>query len=203
MIGKLRNMEITIDENGDGIFEKNLEEFTGIDLTAMKANQYWIDYTNGEVIFGDGEDGYKPPMNSSVSLIFKSFDLSTTIDITPPNPVEVIDFTIEDRNNVTIIWERPDDTVGFVVESKDNFSMPWEVLQNIEYTDANSLSYKVVNLSAGFHYYRIVSVDRMGYTNPNMKDEHIRVIIEAEVNNVIEAEPKQTEDLYILSLIHI
>jgi len=203
MIGKLRNMEITVDENGDGIFEKNLEEYTGIDLTAMKANQYWIDYTEGEVIFGDGEDGYKPPKNSSISLIFKSFDLSTTIDITPPDPVEVIDYVIEDRNNVTITWERPDDTVGFVVESKDNFSMPWKVLENIDYTDSKSLNYKVSNLSAGFHYYRIVSVDRMGYTNPNMKDEHIRVIIEAEVNNIIEAEPKQTDDLYIYGIVAV
>ncbi len=203
MIGKLRNMEITVDENGDGIFEKNLEEYTGMDLTAMKANQYWIDYAEAEVIFGDGEDGYKPPMNSSINLIFKSFDLTTTIDITPPNPVEEVDFTIEDRNNVTITWERPEGAVGFVVESKDNFSMPWEVLQNIDYTDPNSLSYKVTNLSAGFHYYRIVSVDRMGYTNPNMKDEHIRVIIEAEVNNVIEAEPKESNDIYVYGIVAV
>ena len=203
MIGKLRNMEITVDENGDGIFEKNLEEYTGMDLTAMKANQYWIDYAEAEVIFGDGEDGYKPPMNSSINLIFKSFDLTTTIDITPPNPVEEVDFTIEDRNNVTITWERPEGAVGFVVESKDNFSMPWEVLQNIDYTNPNSLSYKVTNLSAGFHYYRIVSVDRMGYTNPNMKDEHIRVIIEAEVNNVIEAEPKESNDIYVYGIVAV
>ena len=203
MIGKLRNMEITVDENGDGIFEKNLEEYTGMDLTAMKANQYWIDYAEAEVIFGDGEDGYKPPMNSSINLIFKSFDLTTTIDITPPNPVEEVDFTIEDRNNVTITWERPEGAVGFVIESKDNFSMPWEVLQNIDYTNPNSLSYKVTNLSAGFHYYRIVSVDRMGYTNPNMKDEHIRVIIEAEVNNVIEAEPKESNDIYVYGIVAV
>ena len=203
MIGKLRNMEITVDENGDGIFEKNLEEYTGMDLTAMKANQYWIDYAEAEVIFGDGEDGYKPPMNSSINLIFKSFDLTTTIDITPPNPVEEVDFTIEDRNNVTITWERPEGAVGFVVESKDNFSMPWEVLQNIDYTNPNSLSYKATNLSAGFHYYRIVSVDRMGYTNPNMKDEHIRVIIEAEVNNVIEAEPKESNDIYVYGIVAV
>ena len=81
--------------------------------------------------------------------------------------------------------------------------MPWEVLQNIDYTNPNSLSYKVTNLSAGFHYYRIVSVDRMGYTNPNMKDEHIRVIIEAEVNNVIEAEPKESNDIYVYGIVAV
>ena len=58
MIGKLRNMEITVDEDGDGIFERNLEEYTGIDLSAMKANQYWVDYSEAEIVFGDGQDGY-------------------------------------------------------------------------------------------------------------------------------------------------
>ena len=203
MIGKLRNMEITVDEDGDGIFERNLEEYTGIDLSAMKANQYWVDYSEAEIVFGDGQDGYKPPKNSSINLLFKAFDLSTTIDITPPNPVEIVDFFVEDRNNVTITWDRPLDATNFIVESKDNFSMPWEILQTISNNNSNSLSYKISNLSDGFHYYRIVSVDRMGYTNPNMKDEHIRVIIEAEVNTVIEAEPKETTDFYIYGIVGI
>ena len=118
MIGKLRNMEITVDEDGDGIFERNLEEYTGIDLSAMKANQYWVDYSEAEIVFGDGQDGYKPPENSSINLLFKAFDLSTTIDIMPPSPVEIIDFFIEDRNNVTITWDRPIDATNFIVESK-------------------------------------------------------------------------------------
>ena len=78
MIGKLRNMEITVDEDGDGIFERNLEEYTGMDLSAMKANQYWVDYSDAEIVFGDGQDGYKPPNNSSINLLFKAFDLSTS-----------------------------------------------------------------------------------------------------------------------------
>ena len=81
--------------------------------------------------------------------------------------------------------------------------MPWEILQTISNNNSNSLSYKISNLSDGFHYYRIVSVDRMGYTNPNMKDEHIRVIIEAEVNTVIEAEPKETTDFYVYGIVGI
>ena len=36
MIGKIRNMELTVDEDLDGVYEKTLEEFTGTDLSAMK-----------------------------------------------------------------------------------------------------------------------------------------------------------------------
>ena len=196
MIGKIRNIEITADEDGDGIFEKTLEEYTGIDLSAMKANQYWVDYNEGEIILGDGQDGYQPPKNSTINLIYKAFDLETTIDETPPEAVQNIEYTIEERNNVTITWDRPTDATSFIIESKDNFSMPWVVLETVYSNNTNTLNYKVVNLTSGFHYYRIVSVDRMGYSNPNMKDEHIRVIIEAEVNEVFEAETKTNDNLY-------
>ena len=203
MIGKIRNIEITADENGDGIFEKTLEEYTGIDLRAMKANQYWVDYSAGEIVFGDGQDGYMPPKNSSLNLIFNAYDLVTTIDLKPPEPIVQIDYLIEDRNNVTITWEKPTDATGFIVETKKNFSMPWISLATIDSPTNSELSYKAINLSSGFHYYRIVSIDRMGYTNPNMIDEHIRVIIEAEVNTVIEAEPKETENLYLYGAIAV
>ena len=203
MIGKIRNIEITADENGDGIFEKTLEEYTGIDLRAMKANQYWVDYSAGEIVFGDGQDGYMPPKNSSLNLIFNAYDLVTTIDLKPPEPIVQIDYLIEDRNNVTITWEKPTDATGFIVETKKNFSMPWISLATIDSPTSSELSYKAINLSSGFHYYRIVSIDRMGYTNPNMIDEHIRVIIEAEVNTVIEAEPKETENLYLYGAIAV
>ena len=196
MIGKIRNIEITVDEDGDGIFEKTLEEYTGIDLSAMKANQYWVDYDEGEVILGDGQDGYQPPKNSTINLIYKAFDLETTIDETPPEAVQTIEYAIEERNNVTITWERPTDATSFTIESKDNFSMPWEALGTVYTNNTNTLNYKLTNLTSGFHYYRIVSVDRMGYSNPNMKDEHIRIIIEAEVNEVFEAETK-TNDYYL------
>ncbi len=196
MIGKIRNIEITADEDGDGIFEKTLEEYTGIDLSAMKANQYWVDYDKGEIILGDGQDGYQPPKNSTINLIYKAFDLETTIDETPPEAVQNIEYAIEERNNVIITWDRPTDATSFIIESKDNFSMPWVALETVYSNNTNTLNYKLVNLTSGFHYYRIVSVDRMGYSNPNMKDEHIRVIIEAEVKEVFEAETKSNDNLY-------
>ena len=203
MIGKIRNIEMTADENGDGIFEKTLQEYTGIDLRAMKANQYWVDYSTGEIIFGDGQDGYMPPENSSLNLIFNAYDLVTTIDLKPPEPIMQIDYAIEDRNNVTITWAKSTDATSFIVETKKNFSMPWITLTTVDSQNSNKLSYKAMNLSNGFHYYRIVSVDRMGYTNSNMIDEHIRVIIEAEINTVIEAEPKETENLYLYAAVAV
>ncbi len=203
MIGKIRNIEMSADENGDGIFEKTLEEYTGIDLRAMKANQYWVNYLTGEIIFGDGQDGYMPPNNSSLNLAFNGYDLVTTVDLKLPEPIEQIEYVIEDRNNVTITWKKPLDATSFIVESKKNFSMPWISVTTIDIKDNNEPSYKATNLSDGFHYYRVISVDRMGYTNPNMINEHIRVIIEAEVNSVIEAEPKQTEDLYLYGLVGV
>ena len=36
-----------------------------------------------------------------------------------------------------------------------------------------------------------------------MIDEHIRVIIEAEINTVIEAEPKETENLYLYAAVAV
>ena len=119
----------------------------------------------------------------SLNLIFNAYDLVTTIDLKPPEPVLQIDYSIEDRNNVTITWEKPNDATSFIVETKKNFSMPWITLATVDSQNSNKLSYKAINLSNGFHYYRIVSVDRMGYTNSNMIDEHIRVIIEAEINS--------------------
>ena len=196
MIGKLRNVEITVDENGDGIFEKSLEEYSGLDLSAMKANQYWVDYVKSQIIFGDGEDGYLPTKNSTLNIVFSAYDLKTTIDITPPYPVENFDHFIEERNNVTITWDTPTDATSFLIQGKDNFTMPWEELDIIQTSGSKSVSYKISNLSDGFHYYRIISVDRMGYTNENMKDDFIRIVIEAEITNTVESKPEESNAIY-------
>jgi len=191
MIGKIKNVEITVDEDNDGVFEKNLAEYTGNDLNAMKANQYWVNYDDGEIVFGDGEDGYKPPANSSLSIIFQAFDLETTIDVTPPNAVVSVEYVIEDRNNVTISWERPDEAIEFLIESRDNFTRPWTTLDN-----TTNLNYKLINLTDGLHYYRIISIDRMEYTNPNMEGDYLEIFIEPEVNAIVEVDKETNEDLY-------
>ena len=178
MIGKIRNIEVTVDENMDGTYEVSLEEYTGNELSAMKANQYWVDYTNGLIIFGDGTDGYLPNVNSSVSISYHSYDLSTTIDLTPPSAVESPSYAIEERNNVTLTWKKPEDATSFIIENRKNFSSQWMEIDNIE---TGTTEYRISNLSAGLHYYRIISVDRMGYRNINMEGEMIEIFIEAEV----------------------
>ena len=196
MIGKIRNMAISVDEDGDGIFEKSLEEFTGTDLTGMTANQYWVDYINSKIVFGDGDDGYLPPLNSSISIVYKGFDLMTTIDTRPPEPVTDIRFVIEERNNVTIEWTRPLDAVSFHIESKRNFTTEWISVTNIDLNNTNDLRYNLVNLSAGFHYYRVTSIDRMGYTNSDMEDKFLEIFIESEIVNEVIGEDNSENEIY-------
>ena len=196
MIGKIRNMAISVDENADGIFEKSLEEFTGTDLTGMTANQYWVDYTNSKIVFGDGDDGYLPPLNSSISIVYQGFDVKTTVDSKPPEPVTEINFIIEERNNVTIEWERPLDAVSFHIESKRNFTSEWISVANIDKNNTDKLQYNLVNLSAGFHYYRVTSIDRMGYTNSDMENKFLEIFIETEIVNEVIGEENSENDIY-------
>ena len=179
MTGKIKNVEIIVDENLNGVYDKILQEYNGNDLSGMKANQYWINYNDGTLIFGDGDVGYLPPVNSSVSVTYSGYDLSTTIDNKPPMPVQNVGYTLNEENNVTIEWNEPDDAVSYLIESRNNFSRPWELLDNINYTK-NKMTYEITNLSGGFHYYRIISVDRMGYQNANMEGEILEIFIEDE-----------------------
>ena len=183
MTGKIKNVEIIVDENLNGVYDKILQEYNGNDLSGMKANQYWINYNDGTLIFGDGDVGYLPPVNSSVSVTYSGYDLSTTIDNKPPMPVQNVGYTLNEENNVTIEWNEPDDAVSYLIESRNNFSRPWELLDNINYTK-NKMTYEITNLSGGFHYYRIISVDRMGYQNANMEGEILEIFIENENINI-------------------
>ena len=184
MTGKIKNIEITVDENSNGVYDKILQEYNSNDLSGMKANQYWIDYEEGKLVFGNGDVGYLPPVNSSVSIIYSAYDLVTTIDNSPPMPVQNVEYRIDDDNNVTVEWNEPDGAVSYIIESRNNFSRPWETLENIDYTK-NRMVYEISNLSGGFHYYRIISVDRMGYQNDDMEGEFIEIFIEYEnINSV-------------------
>ena len=179
MTGKIKNIEITVDENLNGIYDKILQEYNGKDLSGMKANQYWIDYELGKIFFGNGDIGYLPPTNSSISVVYSGYDLITTIDNNPPMPIETIEYKIDEENNLTIEWNEPEGAVTYIVESRNNFSRPWEIIENINYTQ-NKMKYQITNLSGGFHYYRIVSVDRMGYQNSDMEGEMLEIFIEYE-----------------------
>lgn len=179
MTGKIKNVEITVDENLNGVYDKILQEYNGKDLSGMKANQYSIDYDLGKLIFGNGDIGYLPPTNSSISIIYSGYDVITTIDNKPPMAIENIKYNVNEENNVTIEWNQPEDAISYIIESRNNFSRPWEVLENIDYTQ-NKMKYKIDNLSGGFHYYRVISVDRMNYQNPDMEGEMLEIFIEYE-----------------------
>jgi len=185
-ISPLHNMKITIDEDLDGIYERSLQEYIGNDLTFMKANQYWIDYINAEVVFGNGEYGYLPPLNASIHFSYEAYDISTTIDTNPPEFVRKPTYEIENHNNATITWKKVEDATGYIVEYRKNLaSSSWTEINSINDVNLNEIEYEIVNLSSGFHYYRIISVDRMGYKNSNMEGELLEIFIEAEVNNIV------------------
>jgi len=187
MTGKIKNVEITVDENLNGVYDKILQEYIGNDLSGMKANQFWIDYELGVIVFGNGDIGYLPPQNSSVSISYSGYDLITTIDNSPPMPVQSVEYLVNEDNNLTIEWKESEDAVSYIIESRNNFSRPWETLENINYTK-NKMIYEISNLSGGFHYYRIVSVDRMGYQNTDMDGEMLEIFIEYEnINNAANA----------------
>lgn len=179
MTGKIKNVDVTVDENLNGIYDKVLQEYNGNDLSGMKANQYWIDYKLGKIIFGNGNEGYLPPINASLRITYSGYDLITTIDNKLPMSVEDLKYNVNEENNLTIEWNEPQDAVSYIVESRDNFSRPWEAIGSLNYTQ-NKMKYQINNLSSGYHYYRIISVDRMGYQNPDMENEMLEIFIEYE-----------------------
>ena len=90
------------------------------------------------------------------------------------------------ENNITIEWKNVDDATEYIIEyRKDLSSSSWSILDEIASNNENEMEYKIENLESGFHYYRIISVDRMGYQNDNMEDELLEVFIVSEVNTVV------------------
>ena len=175
----LTNAKITLDEDSDGIYEKTLSEYFGTDSSGMKANEYRIDYDSGKLIFGNGEEGYLPALNSSISIVFSAYDLKILTDNKPPMSVQNVEYKLEDNRNITINWKEPEDAEGYIIETRNNFSAQWELLTNLYFSQEN-MEYQIYNLSQGFHYYRIISVDRMGYQNADMKNEMIEIFIQSE-----------------------
>ena len=199
LTGKIKNVEITVDENSNGIYDKILQEYNSNDLSGMKANQFWIDYEKGVLVFGNGDIGYLPPSNSSISIIYSGYDLITTIDNNPPMPIQNVEYTVTGENNLTIKWDESEDAVSYKIETRNNFSRPWEILDNINYTKSK-MNYELNNLSEGFHYFRIIAIDRMGYENADMEGEILEVFIESKsVNSATrEANNSISVDNYII-----
>ena len=201
-LNPLSNMKITVDEDLDGTYEKSLQEFVGTDLSFMKANQYWIDYQNAEVIFGNDEYGYLPPFNASIKFDYEAYDIATTIDTRGPEFVGKPAYVADENNNITITWKNVGDATEYIIEYRKNLaSSQWEVVETIENSGKDTSLYTEDNLSSGYHYYRISSVDRMGYINSNMEGELLEVFIESEISPVITEEGDENNELniYIVS----
>jgi hypothetical protein len=99
---------------------------------------------------------------------------------------------------VTITWEKPQDATSFIIENRKNFTTPWIAIDTTE-----SLEYHVTNLSSGHHYYRVISVDRMGYTNSEMEGEMMEIFIEAEIrpSTVDGGSEKIAPELYLAAVV--
>ena len=201
-LNPLSNMKITVDENQDGTYEKSLQEFIGTDLSFMKANQYWIDYQNSEVVFGNGDYGYLPPLNASINFDYEAYDVATTIDTKGPEFVGKPTYLTDENNNITITWKNVGDATEYIIEYRKNLaSSQWETIGSIENSGKDTTIYNEDNLSSGYHYYRISSVDRMGYINNNMEGDLLEVFIETEVNNVVTEKSNDDSEInsYIIS----
>ena len=132
--------------------------------------------------------------------MYSGYDIITTIDNRPPMPIENIEYNINEENNVTIEWDEPEEATSYIIESRSNFSKPWKVFESINYTQ-NNMKYQITNLSGGFHYYRIISIDRMGYQNPNMEGEMLEIFIEYENINTAGSGSNQSSTInnYIIA----
>ena len=198
----LANMKITVDENLDGTYEKSLQEFVGTNLSFMRANQYWIDYQNAEVVFGNGDYGYLPPLNASINFDYEAYDISTTIDTQGPDFVRKPTYLADENNNVTITWGNVADATEYIVEYRKNLaSSEWKLVETIENSGKDMALYREDNLSSGYHYYRISSVDRMGYVNSNMEGDLLEIFIESEISTEVIEQSDDNEELnfYIIS----
>ena len=56
------------------------------------------DYELGIIVFGNGDIGYLPPQNSSVSISYSGYDLITTID-NSPNASTIHGILVNEDNN--------------------------------------------------------------------------------------------------------
>ncbi|MDG1543947.1 MAG: hypothetical protein P8R34_03110, partial [archaeon] len=82
------------------------------------------------------------------------------------------------------------------IETKRNFTTEWISVTNVDTNNTDELQYNLVNLSTGFHYYRITSIDRMGYTNPDMENEFLEIFIETEIVNEVIGEDNTENEIY-------
>ena len=194
------NVEISVDENLDGNYERSLFDATGKNPKILTPSDYQIDYNTGEIIFGNGYVGYLPPLNSSIKITYNGYDLVTVVDLKPADSVKEPEYSIDETNNITITWTLPIDAIGFEVESKSSLNDPWIKIHTVLNNDTakNKFEFNDENSSSGFNYYRINSIDRMGYINQNMEVKgkaYLEVFIQYEDVTTIEQDSNSDTSL--------
>ena len=167
---------VTVRVNTGGGTYTVLQEYVGTDLpqpwlapAAMGNMQFMVDYENGRLLFGNGVAGYRPAANASLSVEFEAYDGSLVVDLSPPLPAEAVRVTLSDASSIELMWETPTDAVHFVVERSSNLSEGWQVVSQLSPVHDGLNTFRDSDLSDQMWYYRIVTVDRMGYRTQLMK----------------------------------
>ncbi|PXF19114.1 MAG: hypothetical protein CXX75_02950 [Methanobacteriota archaeon] len=175
-IGLTANVAVVVDEDGDGSFEVELEEYFGNDLSAASGRQFRVDYANGTLHFGDGVDGYLPAANAMLRISYAGYDMATTIDMTPPGIVKGVRIYSESFRSIELVWEGDDDAVLYRIERSTNLSLGpltwpeggWVVRAELAPQDLEN-SYVEDNLDRQVWYYRVIAIDRIGYESTEME----------------------------------
>ena len=153
---------VMVDEGGDGTYEREVEQ--GANPALLLANQYYLDFTTGRLHFGDDNTGYRPPANASVRVSFTGYDGRLTVDTSLPEPPRELDYTMVDNTTVRLLWKESADAVAYRVERSTNLSLGWTPVAEITPKGDGYTSYTDADLLTTRYHYRVVAVDRMGYT---------------------------------------
>ncbi len=175
-IGLGANVAVKVDEEGDGNFEVELDEYFGSDPSQMLASHFRVDYASGTLYFGDGVDGYRPSANATLRISYAGYDMATTIDLTPPGIVKGVRIYSESFRSVELVWESDDDAVLYRIERSTNLSLGpltwpeggWVVRAELAPQDLEN-SYVEDNLDRRIWYYRVIAIDHIGYESTEME----------------------------------
>ena len=91
------------------------------------------------------------------------------IDLSPPLPAEAVRVVLSNANAIELTWETPADAVHFVIERSSNLSAGWQMLSQMSPVYDGLNSFMDSGLSGQMWYYRVVTVDRMGYRTQTME----------------------------------
>jgi len=154
---------VAVDENRDGTFERELEAATNPAM--MLASQYWIDYGTGHLLFGDNDTGYLPGDDVPLRVTYAGYDGHVVVDTRPPGVATELEHTMVDNNTVRLLWKETANAVAYRIERTTNISQAWTEIATITPVGDGYSSYTDTELQYIAYHYRVVAVDRMGYSS--------------------------------------